>query len=410
MNVISGAVFLGILLTSSNNAYENNYTKENIEILDNSTYEEIALSYLKFQYKFKSINYDTLDVIFTNDLMNENEIAVGKVVIVCRDSNFDYVILNCITKSVDEFSLNCHDAVERFSNKVFYTGLMNYYKESNYNYVGLNKSQTISKSSLKRKSEKICKKWKRIQSESNPNMPSSKDGWNGFYDWNSLIETLYHAGYSNNEWRYLDGITTNGVNSGLYFDSQTTFNNYFDCDNSCGPTACTNMFKWFNYKKIKNKNSVTNALKNGNKYDTFARFRQLLKHDVYEATYPQYYNDAIKTYAKEQGYSYEIDRYIDTYEEFKENIDKGMPVLTRIQLDADDWGAHRLLVVGYESFALPYTQSHSFLGLYTWTTTEYKYVRYLRVIDGWSSSNDSVYIDVSGYWDELEGVGFRIYG
>ena len=43
-----------------------------------------------------------------------------------------------------------------------------------------------------------------------------------------------------------------------------------------------------------------------------------------------------------------------------------------------------------------------------WTTTEYRYSRYLRVIDGWGSSNASRFIDCAGYWDTVTGRGFKI--
>lgn len=406
MNVVAGMSLLSFLIAGTPNSYENNKDL-NVEILEDKVYEEIALSYLKCQYKGKSISYDNLSVILTNDLLDDSEMVVAKVVVVNRDSFLDYVILNCITKSVDEFSFNSSNALEKFSDKIYYSGLTSYYKKVDNRYISFNKSYSISKKEFCENSKFIKNKWKQIYNDSNPTMPSSKDGWNGFYSWNTLINSPQLSSYTNNEWRYLNGINPNGVSSGLNFRSQKYFNDYFSCSNSCGPTACTNMFKWFNYQGIRNKNGVVNALKNGSEYDTFARFRQLLKHDVNGTTERSEYNDALKNYAKEQGYSYEIDRYIDTYEEFKENIDKGMPVLTSVGLDS--WGGHGLLVVGYESFAMPYTVSHSFLWS-TWTTTEYKYARYLRVIDGWSSSNNSVFIDASGYWDFLEGRGFKIYG
>ncbi|MDR0697589.1 MAG: hypothetical protein LBF68_08730 [Christensenellaceae bacterium] len=47
---------------------------------------------------------------------------------------------------------------------------------------------------------------------------------------------------------------------------------------------------------------------------------------------------------------------------------------------------------------------------FKWTTTEYRYTRYLRVIDGWDSSNSSRFIDFSGYWDSILGWSVNIYG
>lgn len=80
-------------------------------------------------------------------------------------------------------------------------------------------------------------------------------------------------------------------------------------------------------------------------------------------------------------------------------------MITSIYLD--DWGGHAVLVVGFEEFEQAYEVEHSFLFI-KWTTTEYRYSRYLRVIDGWSSSNASRFIDCAGYWDTVTGRGVKI--
>ena len=114
----------------------------------------------------------------------------------------------------------------------------------------------------------------------------SKDGWNGFYTWSDVSSFNNSNGYSNSEWKYLDGINWNGITaSGLQFMSQTTFNNRFGTDNACGPTALTNMFIWFQYKNIVNKNGYVNALRNGSAYDTFDRFRKIGRETCRERVY-----------------------------------------------------------------------------------------------------------------------------
>lgn len=102
---------------------------------------------------------------------------------------------------------------------------------------------------------------------------------------------------------------------------------------------------------------------------------------------------------------HEIDTGVNSFEEFKTNIENNMPILTSIDLDG--WGGHAILVVGYEEFSQAYQVEHKVLWN-SWTTTEYNYARYLRVIDGWDTSNDSRFIDFSGYWDTIEGRGVMI--
>ena len=156
----------------------------------------------------------------------------------------------------------------------------------------------------------------------------------------------------------------------------------------------------------KNDNGQVNALRNGSEFDTFSRFRTLVNHTNEGGTSRSSYNDALKNYAKEQGYSnYNLDTGVDTYSEFKENIDADRPVLTSISLDG--WGGHAILCVGYEEFDHEYEEKHSFLW-WNWTTTEHKYTHYLRVIDGWGTSNSSRFIDMSGYWDDVVGRGFTV--
>lgn len=93
------------------------------------------------------------------------------------------------------------------------------------------------------------------------------------------------------------------------------------------------------------------------------------------------------------------------HDEFKDNISNGRPVLTSIDLSG--WGGHAVVTVGVERFTHEYTVEHSFLW-WKWTATESEHSNYLRIIDGWNTSNDSVFIDLKGYWDTVTGRGFLI--
>ena len=381
------------------------------EYVPNSIYQNVAKNFFEAQYDRRGIKYDDLKVILESDLYNSKNEVVAKSIVIDRDGEYDYVILNIATSQIDEFSFNDSAALDNFSQKVYYTGALNYYKKIGDSFLHFDKKTKISSVEFNSNSKRINQKYYETKNKSklftfdgNPIPVSNKNGWNGFYDWSNIRSFNSTNGYSNSDWGYLSGINCFDVTS-LSFMSQEIFNLHFGTENACGPTALTNMFIWFDYTGIKNKNGIVNALKNKNVFDTFDRFRTLVKHHNDEGTARGYYNDALKTYAREQGYDYELDTGVDTFDEFKENIESDMPVLTSIDLDS--WGSHAVLTVGFEKFEQSYEEKHSFMW-WDWTTTEYRYSQYLRVIDGWDSSNSSRFIDCNGYWDNIIGRGFKL--
>ncbi len=378
-------------------------------------YQNVAYNFFETQYSVRNIEYNDFSIALEADLYSSEEDIVAKAVVIQRDDAYDYVILNLATSEIDEFVFDDETAMDKFSEKVYYTGVLNYYTKDNEIYHSLsNEESTYTQTEFNKLSNWINDKYAQLKenasklyrSDNNPLPNPSKDGWNGFYTWSDVSSFNNSNGYSNSEWKYLDGINWNGITaSGLQFMSQTTFNNRFGTDNACGPTALTNMFIWFQYKNIVNKNGYVNALRNGSAYDTFDRFRILAGHTNSGGTSRSKYEGALKNYASEQGYNYEIRTGIDTYDEFKDSIANGRPVLTSIDLSG--WGGHAVITVGCERFKHEYTKNHQFLW-WKWTTTETEYSNYLRVIDGWGSSNDSRFIDLKGYWDTVTGRSFII--
>lgn len=401
--VLAFLMSLGVIGKTPNVAF----AEQNVD----NIYKEIALNFFRGQYESRNIGYDSLEVFLEKNLYNENEEVVAKVLVLQRDKEYDYVVLNYATKEIDEFVFDVKDIGQRFADKVYYAGLLNYFKKDNTNFIHMGTAEVFSYNEFKKAASFINNKLhtakqkvsKYIDSDGNPLPNPNKTGWNGFYSWSKIYNFNKNNGYSNSEWKYLKGITSAGVSSGLSFMDQTTFNNRFETDNACGPTACANMFIWFQYMNIKNKKGNVNALVNGSPFDTFDRFRVLLQHTNSGGTGRNKYNGALKSYASERGYSYKIVTGVDTYAEFKKNINSGRPVLTSIDLDG--WGGHAIVVVGYEEFKQAYEKQHQFLWK-KWTTTEYRYSRYLRVVDGWDTSNSSRYIDVAGYWNTVTGRGF----
>lgn len=72
--------------------------------------------------------------------------------------------------------------------------------------------------------------------------------------------------------------------------------------------------------------------------------------------------------------------------------------------------AHAVVTVGYEEFTHEYTTTEEYW-LFGWKEKEVEHedvYRYLRVIDGWSTSNNSRYVDFNGFYTTVKGIAFML--
>ncbi len=382
------------------------------EIIDSNIYSEIALNFFEKNYEAKNISYSNLNVELTKNLKDSENDVVGKVVVLKRDDSHDYVLFNIANYQIDEFSLNDSKFYKLKNENLYYSG-KNLYKKIESSYYDIEGNIFINQNDFAEECAEITQNFKELKNstkifttDNNPLPMENKNGYNGFYEWSSVYAFNKENEYKNSGFQYLKGVTWSGLSdSNLKFNSQNKFNSYFGTNNSCGPCALTNMFTYFDYTQVKNKNGYCNALVDEDIFSTFDKFRTLTKHSNENGTSTSTYSYALSKYATDQDYNYQLIDNIVSYEEFKNCIKNKMPILASIQLKG--WGGHAVLVVGYEEFSKEYQEEHSFMW-WKWTTTETKYTRYLRVIDGWSSSNNSRFIDYSGYWDSITGWGVGI--
>lgn len=358
---------------------------------DNLEYELLARNFLASQYNLKGYFYDDISVHTSTDLFDETENIVGKAVILNRDGEYDYVVINLITNQVDEFGFNEESVIEKFTadEKVYYGGALNYSVKSGNEYEDFNGTR-ISRSKFDTRTREFKKSANKVRNQaSNPN--------GGIISWTDVANR--NSGNSNSDWSYLSGFNWNGVTgTGLIFSSQDAFNaNYnsrygINISGTCGPTAITNLFTYFKWR------GFGNALRNNSAQDTFERAMVLSKWN--NGTKFSDSRNALKSLASEQGYNYDIDTYFwgTNWNAYKASINKGRPILT--ELKTGDWG-HELFVVGYEQFT--YTYQVQVLWWWETRTTDYCY---LRVVDGYATSNSSRFVDYNGFYSTVNGTDF----
>ena len=359
----------------------------------NADYELLARNFLASQYNLKELEYENISAHTSVDLFDETENVVGKAVILDRDGELDYVVINLITGQVDEFGFNEEATVEKFlaDERIYYGGALNFSTKSGNEYQDFN-GRKISQTKFETRTREFKNSARKVKNRS-----SSPNG--GIISWTDIVNR--NAGNTNSEWNYLSGINWNGVTgTGLSFYSQEYFNEYYNytystyIDGTCGPTATTNMFVYYKWL------GFSNALKNNSAYDTFARMVTLSNWN--NGTYFNDDKNSLKGFANERGYNYDMDTYFwgTNWDAFKGSINKGRPVLTETK--STGYG-HEVVVVGYEQF----TYTYQVQVLWWWETRTTNY-RYLRVIDGFASSNSSRFVDYNGFYSTINGCDFML--
>ena len=375
-----------------------------------TNYEEAGLNFLTEQYEIKNFAYNNLYVYDSVDLFDVNDNKIAECLIVDRDGQLDYVVLDFSLDKIDEFGYNQNELMQKFisADKIYYDGAMDYavkvngeFRDLDGNYINQNNFAGVTNTTA------------------NESFNNSNNPYGAFYSWKNISET--NAGYENSAYNYLRGFNFSGISDdGLSFKSQTNYNNQYNTthsnrvDGTCGAVAVTDIFVYFQWRKIANKNGTVNALLNGSDYDTFERMIELTKWTSDGVTLGNA-KSALKSFAEEQNYNFDMDTYFwgTNWNKFISSINQGRPVLTEIQStnsDGDFWG-HLIMTVGYEQFTHTYSvnQRYWFFGWHDKWVTQSDDYHYLRVVDGWSTSNSSRFIDYNGFWDECNGTDFIIY-
>lgn len=380
-----------------------------------TNYEEAGYSFLLAQYDCRCIEYESLEKQGAIDLYDNDNNVVAKMMVVDRDGELDYVVLDFIIDRVDEFGFDQSSFVEKFDGKekILYAGTLNYayYEDGILKDIDGNEID-----------EKVYFEIMDTFISYAQSVPERADPYAGFDSWTNIRNNAYDlpesTGYggtvTNSSWSYIPGITVSGVNSKLNFKSQTSlnnaYNNAFDksITGTCAAVAVTNMFIYYEYR------GFDNALFNDSVDDTFDR--ALTEINWFNWENSNWWNDTIaglKSMAKKAGYDYSLTKYSTLdWDDVTSSIDDDIPIFTYIGVDQTNgkYFAHAIVTVGYEEFTHTYTTTEEYW-LFGWREREVENedtYRYLRVIDGWNTSNQSRYIDFNGFYTTVKGIAFML--
>lgn len=370
-------------------------------------YRNAGINFLEAQYEMKALEYEHLTIADAINLYDEHNKMNAKLLILDRDGEWDYVILDFVIDRINGFGINEYDYLQNFYNKgnIYYAGQMNFAFIANNQYYDFNEVQLNKNAFLATMQE-----YKLLT-------PKVSSGNEGILSWNTLRNER-HSSLSNTDWGYLPGFNWNGISSNsagikaTYF-SQTTFNNIYNTRHpginitgTCGPTAMTNMaiyFEWLGY----------NGLINNEPYDTFEWFLNDLNWFNWENTWWTNTKNSFRNYANNRAHGYDITNYDNpTFNDFKKQISNGRPIYTYLlanQTDGTSW-AHAVVTVGFEQFTYYYQVNERwwFFGWHDkWVTKETNYY-YLRCIDGWSTSNSGHFVDFNNFYSIVRASAFKL--
>lgn len=109
----------------------NAYTEQN--------YQNAGMNFLQNQYNSKEIIYSDLSVKDTVNLYDFDDVVTAKLMIVNRDNELDYVILDFLADDIIAYGFNSKDYVQKFygKGKIYYAGKMTFAYIDNDQYGSL---------------------------------------------------------------------------------------------------------------------------------------------------------------------------------------------------------------------------------------------------------------------------------
>ena len=151
---------------------------------------------------------------------------------------------------------------------------------------------------------------------------------------------------------------------------------------TCGPAMQVNLLIYLQWRGF-------NVMTNNCMHDTFDRALILSGWRPGGGTSFRNNRDATRTMIRERGYNYVMHTFGSAFAGFRDSINRGHPAMMEIHRSSG--GGHGVVVVGFEHFRHANINFH-----------------YLRIIDGWGTSNASRFVDFNGFFRQINGASFWI--
>jgi len=350
---------------------------------------ELARDFISFQHRSRGLEYDVLEVYTTVNLYDEEHNVAAKAVIIDRDGEFDYVIINLITEQIDEWGINEGELAAHFKSgeRIYFGGALTFSVREDGEYVDFNGVRLDRTEFVRRTGDfREVSRHRRDESRRQRTITSSNPN-DGLLSWLEIVGR--HHSHTNIDFRYLYGIGRNGITGErLSFTCQLTLNimHFFrhglQPTGTCGPTMQVNLLIYLRWRGF-------NVMINNSIDDTFDRTLVLTNWRPGGGTSFTANINSMRTILTQQGYNYTMQTLGSSFAGFRNSILNGHPAMMQIHLGSAF--GHGVVVVGFEHFRHGTANFH-----------------YLRIIDGWESSNAGRFVDFNGFFNGISGASFWI--
>jgi len=352
---------------------------------------EFARDFISFQQRARGNEYQNIELYTTVNLYDHGHNVVANAYIVYRDGEFDYVVINHITDQIDEWGIDEREITEHFKSgeRIYFGGALTYSVRDGYEYVDFNGTRLDRTEFVRRSSEfRTASTSRRDESRRRRRTITSGYDFNdGLLSWIQVIQRHHEDIFINAG--YLQGIYRNGISgAGLSFANQSELSNTHLVRHGrrvtgvCGPTMQVNLLIYLHWRGF-------GTLINGNRNDTFDRSLALTGWPGSTITRCR---NSVRQILREQGHTYIMHNLGSSFAGFRDSIERGHPAMMGIHRGNV---GHGVVVVGFEHFRLPTPNAHV-------------QFHYLRIIDGWGTSNASRFVCFNGFFQHISGASFWI--
>lgn len=371
-------------------------------------YESAGMNFMLGQYDMHNMAYMNVEKEKAINLYDDEDNVIAKLLVVNRDGELDYVVLDFMTDRIDEYGFDQENFVNLFydKEKIMYAGALNYayYEEGILKDIyGNNIDEAVY--------NELMTDFKITY----PEYFNEDDGQAGILSWNELetwVEAFGNETAPNGEIirtgnACIDGVTHTGISTQLDFSYQEYLNNLYwnytgnSIEGTCVPTALTNICLYYDDMNI-----FPDLIKNGSLSQTYYDIVQEIDFLSWGQSGSDWLNSTMNGmdwYVRKRGYDCNIVYYeVLSWTRVRNIINAGRPLFTDIYKNINNGNDfyHAVVTLGYDSYQYRFTYNGK-------VNSTFYY--YLRICDGWNKTEDKGrYIDFNGFYDRVGAIDIQI--